>query len=353
MADTRLMWIESETGTPKLVERPQESRESEMPSVDDVIQRNDKQAAQQLQQGYKQAQGLIDRQITQGRQAILNQYQIRRNDMKRRYDAETDPKRKQSILDQTMSAKSQALAKIQALVDKHAPEKQDLDAQMQAEVQKMQQFVQQRNARIQYTRQLVQGGFMDPIQAKKAEYKSIGINWTPPKQQQTSEQKKAQLIRDIRTIDARLKKFTPAQAGAFRNIIPGGKPFRSTKAVYTDPFTGEERKLDPKNPKDAQTIEEMHELNRVRKDMLGELQGIYISENPALGKNIEDTQRFQDAIKIANNGGHQNIETSIRKKIGEQNKGKRVRVKAPDGQTGTVSQKELATFLAQGYKRVQ
>lgn len=312
MAESRLMWTKSATGTPKLVERSQEVR---MPSVDEVIERNDKQATQQLQQGYKQAQGLIDRQIAQGRQAILNQYEIRRNDMRRKYDAEVDPKRKQSILDQTMSAKSQAMAKIQALTDKHAPEKQDLDARMQAEVQKLTQQAQVRSTRLQAIRDLVASGIItDPAVVQQAEYKAaygVDVPLSRFKQQgPTPEAKKAQLVRDIRTIDARLKKFTPSEKGLFL----------TSRSKIIDPFTGKERTLKKENPEDAAIIEDMNELNRVRGVMLDELQSIYISENPALRKDIEDTQRFRDAVKIANSGGHQNIETSIRKQIGKPTK---------------------------------
>ena len=353
MPDSRLMWTESETGTPKLVERPQEPRESEIPSIDEVIEQNDKQATQQLQQQYKQAQGLIDRQIAQGRQAILNQYEIRRSDMRRKYDAETDPKRKQSILDQTMSAKSQAMAKIQALNDKHAPEKQELDTQMQSEVQKLTQQAGMRNFRLQTIRQLVQDGSMDPIKAKKAEYKMIGIDWAPPRQQQTSKARKTQLVTDIRNIDARLKQYTPGQTGSWLNIIPGGKPFEDVKPIIVDPFTGEERKLDPKNEEDAQIIEDMRNMNVARENMINELQDIYIAENPALAKQIKDTQLFKDAAKIVANGGRLNIEGSIRKKIGEQNKGKLVQMRAPDGEIGGIPQKNIASALAQGFKRVQ
>lgn len=315
MAESRLMWTESETGTPKLVERPQEPR---MPSVDETIQRNDKQAAQQLQQQYKQAKTIIDRQIAQGRQAILNQYEIRRNDMKRKYDAETDPKRKQTILDQTMSARSQTEAKIQALVDKHAPENQELDARMQAEVQKLTQQAQMRNTRLQAVRDLTTSGIItDPAVAQQAEYKAaygVTIPLSRFKQQGPSpEQKKAQLVRDIRSLDARLKQFTPSEKGWLL----------TTRSKIIDPSTGEERTLKKENPEDAQIIATMDALDTARNDMIKELQSIYIAQSPTLRKKLEDIQRFRDAKKIIANGGNLNIEGSIRKKIGEQSKGKK------------------------------
>lgn len=319
MPDTRLMWTESATGTPKLVERPQEPRESEIPSVDEVIERNDKQAAQQLQQGYKQAQGLIDRQVAQGRQAILNQYEIRRNDMRRKYDAESDPKRKQAILDQTMSAKSQAMAKIQALMDKHAPEKQDLDAQMQAEVQKLTRQAEIRSTRLQAIRDLVASGIItDPAVAQQAEYKAAyGVDIPLARfkpQGPTPEAKKAQLVRDIRNLDASLERFTPGD--------PGKGLFNlAEKAKYTDPSTGEERKLNPKNPEDAVIIGQMNNLIKAREDLRSQYQNIILMENPSFRAAIEKTQAYNAAKNIysgksdAIKGG--SIEASIRKQVGK------------------------------------
>lgn len=295
---------------------------SVMPSVDEVIEQNNKQAAQQLQQQYKQAQGLIDRQIAQGRQAILNQYEIRRNDMKRKYDAEADPKRKQTILDQTMSARSQTMAKIQALMDKHAPEKQNLDTQMQAEVQKLTRQAEIRNTRLQAIRDLTASGIItDPAVVQQAEYKAaygVDIPLARFKQQGPSpEAKKAQLVRDIRNLDASLERFTPGQAGLFRNIIPGGKPFRAIKPTYIDPVTGEERKLEPDDPGDAAIISQMNNLLKAREDLRSQYQNIILMENPSFRAAIEKTQRFNAAKKQVTGkaGGH--IEASIRKQIGK------------------------------------
>jgi hypothetical protein len=332
------------------------TQEPRVPSVDEVIERNDKQTVQQLQQGYKQAQGLIDRDIANGRQAILNQYEIRRNDMKRKYDAETDPKRKQAILDQTMSAKSQAMAKIQALMDKHAPEKQELDAQMQAEVQKFQQSVQTRNTRLQAIRDAAAAGIItDPAVVQQAEFNAAyGVTIPLDKFKQpkgpSPEAKKAQLVRDIRNLDNSLKRFTPGD--------PGKGVFNlASKAKYVDPVTGEERKLNPNDPGDAAIIGQMNNLVKAREDLRKQYQNIILMENPSFRAAIEKTQRFDDAKKIysgKNNttkGG--SIEASIRKQAGEQNKGKMVQMRHPDGRVGGIPQKNVAAALAHGFKRVQ
>jgi protein-tyrosine-phosphatase len=335
--------------------------DTRIPSIDETIERNDKQASQRLQQGYKQAKGLIDRQIAQGRQAIENQYKFKHADMKRKYQAAVragDIKGAQRLTDQIQSFRSQAMAKIQALNDKHAPENQELHARMQAEVQKLTQQAQMRNTRLQAIRDAVSAKIItDPAVAQQAEYNAaygVIIPLSRFKAQSPSpEQKKAQLKRDIQSINNRLEQFTPGQTGSWLNIIPGGKPFEDVKPVIVDPFTGEKRKLDSKNPEDAQIIEDMHGLNTAREGMIKEYQDILITENPAIAKEIKDTQRWKDAEKISANGGRLNIEGSIRKTIGEQNKGKLIMMRAPDGEVGGIPQKNVASALAQGFKRVQ
>ena len=333
------------------------AEERKIPPIDETIQQNDEQAVQQLKQQYKQVQGLMDSQIASGRQAILNQYKIRRSDLERKYKAAADPKQKQSILDQTMSVRSQTMAKIQALMDKHAPEKQKLDATMQARMQEMAQEAKERNARLQVVRDLYASGIIpDPALVQQAEYKAAyGVTIPLNEFRQnvpSSRQKKAQLTTDIRNINARLRRFTPGKAGSWLNIIPGGKSFKDTKAIFMDPYTNEERELDPDNEKDKIIIDQMIDLKRIRDEKVNEYQNILIEENPAAKKEIEDVQRYNDAKKIAANGENLNIEESIRKTVGDQNKGKLVQMRAPDGEEGGIPQKSVAAALLAGFKRI-
>jgi hypothetical protein len=317
--------------------------DTEIPSVDNIIKTNDENRARQLQAQFSQAEGGINRQIGYETQAITRQYEIKRADMRRKYDA-ADPEKKKSILDQTHSLRSQTMAKLQAINDKYTPAKDELGKTLEIEMQKIAQENQQRNFRLQNIRQLVQAGHMDATEAKKAEYKLIGINWQPPKTA-SPEAKKAQLVRDIKTIDARLAKFTPGDSGeGIWNLKSNPK--------YVDPFTGEERKLNPKNENDALIIKDMRNLNIARTDLINELQNTLISENPTIKARLDRINQFKTASEQAKNGGRSNIETAIRNEIGNQNKNKRVRVQSPTGQTGTVSQNELDTFIAQGYKRI-
>ena len=310
--------MKSNWGQPVQADSAVEPQEPRMPSIDEVIEQNNEQAAQRLQQQYKQAKGLIDKQIEYGRQAILNQYEIKRIDMKRKHSAEADPKRKQAILDQTLSVKSQTEAKIQALTDKHAPENQELDARMQAEVQKLTQQAQMRSVRLQAIRDASSAGIItDPAVVQQAEYNAaygVTIPLSRFKSQSPSpKERKAQLATDIRSLTNRLERFSPSEKHWHG----------TTRSTFVDDTTGEERTLDQNDPNDAVIIENMKALSTARDDMVKELQSIYIAESPTLRKQLEDIQRYRDAKKIAANGGSLNIEGSIRKQIGEQNKGKK------------------------------
>ena len=258
MPDTRLEWT-NQDGTPKLVERVQTPVpvNNEPPSVDMIIQQQDKQTIQRLQQQFNQASGVIKQQVDDEKQAILNQYLIRNADMKRKYDAETDPQRKQSILDQTLSIKSQVTGKIQELNDKFLPANRELETVMNTEMQKVQQASAQRDFRLQTIRQLVQAGNMDPIQAKKAEYKMMGIDWEPPARQSPTTQL-SELRAKITDIDKVLKRYTPSKE---RTLLKNkGQWWGKDTATYLDPITGETRKLDPDKPEDQNIITQMDTL---------------------------------------------------------------------------------------------
>jgi hypothetical protein len=303
--ESRLMWVESESGVPKLVERPQAPAPSEIPSVDDIIQMNDRQSVKQLQTQFKQTESQIDQQISYERQAILNQYEIKNADMKRRYDA-APAEKKQAILDQTLSFKSQALAKIQAINDKYAPAKDNLNKTLEAEMQKISQAAQIRNFRLQTVRQLVQAGHMDATHAKQAEYKLVGIDWRPPK---SSRSEKAQLVTDIGNLDKMLERFTPGDTGeGIFNL--------RTKPTYLDPVTGETRKLNPKNEADAAIIGQMNNLIKAREDLRKKYQQTLLMENPSFRAAIEKNEQFRKA-KAAHMSGTGNIETAVRQEVGK------------------------------------
>jgi len=299
MPDTRLEWT-NQDGTPKLVERVQTPVpvNNEPPSVDMIIQQQDKQTIQRLQQQFNQASGVIKQQVDDEKQAILNQYLIRNADMKRKYDAETDPQRKQSILDQTLSIKSQVTGKIQELNDKFLPANRELETVMNTEMQKVQQASAQRDFRLQTIRQLVQAGNMDPIQAKKAEYKMMGIDWEPPARQSPTTQL-SELRARIAGMNSELKRYTPATSGA--GILTLAK-----KATYLDPMTGETRNLDPFKSEDRAIITQMDALAKERNTTMMQHQALLMAspefrtyaEKKAIWDAAEATMTGKDTGKL-------------------------------------------------------
>lgn len=317
----------------------QEQPENTIPSVDSLIQRQDKQAVQQLQQKFSQASSQIDRVANDAKQAISNQFRIRQADFRRKFNAEKDPDRKQAIEDQMLSAKSAATGKIQAIDDKHAPARRELQTAMNVEAQKLKGAAQQRRVQLQTIRQLEQANLMDATHAKKAAYKLAGINWEPPKQQ--IEQAKTAIETDLRGLRAIIKAYDykPKAGMQTFGVTPYGK--------LTDPITGKIRKA---TKEDAEQIQ----LLKKREGQLVEnLQNLYMQSDPRFRMPIERAQQWAEASKALAGGDRSNIETAILDKLGKQNKGKLVRMRAPDGRVGGIPQKNVAAALAQGYERVQ
>ena len=172
-----MKWVEVD-GRRTLINNPDYT--ARVPSVDKLIQRADNQAIKQLQQQFAQAESQIKQRHNDEIKALSNQYNIRRADMKRKWDAARavkDYAKANSILDQQYSFKSQCEAKVQALNDKYHSAKRELKTTFDTETQKMRSGIEQRNLRIQTIRQLVaEGTITDPAVALQAEYKLFGID---------------------------------------------------------------------------------------------------------------------------------------------------------------------------------
>jgi uncharacterized protein (DUF1015 family) len=78
-------------------------------------------AAQQLKQQFDRAAGEIKLQIDDEQRAINNQFRIRQQAMRVKFDAERDPQKKSAIEKQMADIKTQFEGKLQAVRDKHHP----------------------------------------------------------------------------------------------------------------------------------------------------------------------------------------------------------------------------------------
>jgi len=346
MPDTRLEWVESATGTPKLVERQPEQNQGPPPPVDVIAKQRDKQAMKMLQEQLGKVEAEEGQKMGDELSAINNQFMLKQRAMRAKFDAERDPARKQSIQQQMMDIKTQFQGKMQGVKDKYAPTKRQVEQARASGMQQIQQAAQKRDFELQVLRKNV-NNFKSDAFLRQAEYKAIGID-VPLSQLEVKpdpEQTKQRIVRDIRVLDTVLERYTP---GKVVNNWFDKKP------LYVDPMTGEERKLDSKNPEDAAIINSMRGLEAKNKELRAQLQELYL-QDPNTRAAVENSQRRKDAKNMylpSNNtekGG--SIEASITNTISKQNKG-RVRVQSPNGQTGTVTEKELASYIAQGFKRI-
>jgi hypothetical protein len=194
---------------------------------------------------------------------------------------------------------------------------------------------------------------VDPALIKQYELKLLGVDapLSSLRPQPNVEQRKAQLKRDIQSLDSMLKSFTPAKAGGLRYAIPGGRSPFGKKATMTDPLTGKEVKLDPETEQGAAVISKMMGLHSQREEKLRQYQQLLL-QDPRYRAAVEGSRALQNANKIMNGTKKQGggLKETMTVAV---NKDKRVRVKSPSGQTGTVTQKELAGYLAQGFERIQ
>ena len=353
MPDTRLEWVDSGSGVPKLVEKQSQQNTGTPPPVDVIIQQRDKQMLQRLQGEFNKAASAMKQQIEDDKRSIHSKYMFAEANLKRQWDAEKDPGRKQTLLNQKKTLESQALSRLADIDNKYVPANREMKGAYDAEIQKMQWTNAQRDFRLQTIRQLTQTGVItDPYLAKQAEYKALGIDipitaLRPEKQGPDPKETKAALIRDIGSIDKMLERYTPGKVTNWNDWS------LDRKAKYTDPETGEERKLNPKNPEDKAIIDDMTNLIKQQGKLREALHANMLAEDPRYGQIFRDQENRRNGADIfldrdAKGGG---IGESITNAISKQNKG-RVRVQSPGGQTGTVTENELASYIAQGFKRI-
>ena len=331
---------------------------NQMPPADVIAQQNDKQVMQRLQQEFGKAASAVKLEMEDTKMSIRSNFKFASGDLKRQYDAERDPGRKQALFSRNETLVSQTMAKLAAVDNKFAPTNREMKGAYDAEVGKLKQAAQQRDLKLQTIRQLTTNGFItDPAIARQAEYKMLfGVDvplsaLRPPKQENPKEIK-ATLIRDIGNIDKLLERFTPIRE---RTLLKDkGIWWGHAGGKYVDPETREERKLNPKKPEDKAIMDDRDNLIRQQGELRKALHANMLAEDPAYGQIFRDQEDRQKAKKDYLDPGAKggSIEGSITNTIAEQNKGKRIRVQSPGGQTGTVTEKELASYMAQGYKRI-
>ena len=262
-----------------------------IPSVDDIIQQRDKQIMQQLQQRHSQVAGDIKQRSEDEKRSIRSRHAFAVANLKRQYDAEKDPGRKQTILNQKKTLEFQSMSKLTDIDNKYLPENRELETAMKIEMQKIQQANTKRNFRLQTIRQLTQAGVItNPYLAQQAEYKALGIDipLSALQPQESAQRQKAQMVTDIRNLDATLERYTQAR------IVKWG---RDVKPSYLDPTTGETRKLNQKDAEDKAIIDQMDSLIQARKELRAKYQQTLLNENPAYRTAIEAQQDFSAASK--------------------------------------------------------
>ena len=316
----------------------------QLPSVDQIIQQNDKQMMQRLQKEFTKVASEVRQQVEDDKRSIRSKHMFAEANLKRQWDAEKDPGRKQTLLNQKKTLESQTLSKLADVDNKYFPTNRSMKQAYDTEIQKLQQAAQKRDFELQVLRKNV-GNFKSNALARQAEYKAIGID-VPLSQLEVKpnpEQRKAMLVRDIKNLDEMLDRFTPVRD---RTLIKDkGIWWGTTGGDYIDPITGEERKLDPEKPEDKVIIDKMNALIEQRENLRGKLQELYL-QIPEYRQVIQDQQNRRNAKNIhlpsnsaAKGGG---IKESITNLNSKHKKG-RIRVKYTGGQNGTVNEKEIAS----------
>ena len=327
MPDTRLEWIDSDSGVPKLVEKQPQQNTGTPPPVDAIIQQRDKQMLQRLQGEFSKAASAMKQQIEDDKRSIRSKHMFAEANLKRQWDAEKDPQRRQVLLNQKETMESQTLSRLADIDNKYVPTNREMKGVYDAEIQKMQRTNAQRDFRLQTIRQLTQTGVItDPYLAKQAEYKALGIDIpiTALRPKINSEQRRASLIRNIGTLDEMLDRFTPVRD---RTLVKDkGIWWGTTGGDYIDPITGEKRKLNPKNEDDKVIIDDLNALIGQREKLRNELRSDML-QDPQFRQTLQDQEILQNAHKeylpsnSAAKGG--NLEMSITNTISKQNKGKK------------------------------
>lgn len=170
----RMKWVEVD-GRRTLINNPDYT--ARIPSVDELLKQKDQRTMRTLQQQYNQANAAIEKESNDGLRALNNQYNIRLKAMHAKFKSERDPEKRSAIEKQMIDIRTQFTGKAQALKDKFFPARRDLKTAVDAEIQKIQRSVEQRNLRLQIIRQhIAEGRITDPAVALQAEYKLLGID---------------------------------------------------------------------------------------------------------------------------------------------------------------------------------
>ena len=293
MPDTRLEWVESDSGVPKLVEKQPEQNQGPPPPVDVIAKQRDKQAVKMLQEQLGKVEAEEGQKMGDELSAINNQFMLKQRAMRAKFDAERDPARKQSIQQQMMDIKTQFQGKMQGVKDKYAPTKRQVEQARASGMQQIQQAAQKRDFELQVLRRNA-GNFKSDALVRQAEYKAMGID-VPLSQLEVTpdpEQRKASLVRDIGGLDASLKRFTPSKTTGYFDLA------LDKKAKYTDPLTGEERDLNPKDERDKAIIDQMHAMAKRREELRGQFQDLLMQEDPRYRQTVQDSEDRKKAKDI-------------------------------------------------------
>ena len=329
----------------------------QIPSAIQVTQQRDEQQAQALKREFDSEMSLIDTESNHSLRAAVNQFNIKKNRLRDKFDSERDPAKKQALEQQYLDMLSQFDGTEQGIKDKFQPQRSKLEIIRDAGMKEIQAAAEGRQKTLNDLRQLHAAGIItDPAVIRQAEFKLLlgkDIPLSAFRPQPNIEDRKRILKRDIGTLDAMLDRFTPIRERTL--LRDKGIWWGKTGGDYVDPITGEERKLNPKNEEDAVIIEHMTALSKKGEELRGELHSIML-QNPAYRQTLQDQEDRQKAQRQylpgnrTEKGG--NIEMSLTNTISKQNKNKRIRVQSPSGQSGTVTEKELASYIAQGFKRI-
>jgi len=277
-----------------------------IPSVDDIIQQRDKQITQQLQQRYNQVAGGIKQRSEDEKRSIRSRHAFAVANLKRQYDAEKDPGRKQTILNQKITLEYQSMSKLADIDNKYLPENRELETAMKIEMQKIQQANAKRDFEIQLIRKhTAEGRFRSNALARQAEYKALGIDvplseLQPQERQQSPSAQLSQLKTKIDNIDEILTRYTPSKERTIRDVIWWGK----SAAKIKDPLTGEERKLNPDNEEDQAIAANMDKLMEEGRTLRAQHQAILLA-SPEFRTYAEQVEVWENAKKTINGGGTQ------------------------------------------------
>jgi predicted transcriptional regulator len=314
-------------------------RQPEPPLANDLLAQMSKRAIKSVNEkyapGFQQIQTALNYEI----QNVTKQFDIKQQDMYRLFTSESDPDRKKAIESRMLTAKNAAQAKISALQNKQQPAIDELNAAMRQEIQGVQRKATEKDIALQTIKGLVQDGRMDAVQAKKAEYKMVGINWEPPKSQvATLEQEKTAIEDDLRDVTKLLTgyDYKPGAGMQTFGITPYGK--------FTDPITGKKRKATKEEAAQFKQLEER------KRQLTKDYQNLLMQSDPRFRTTIERDRRNREASKALTGGARPNLETAIRSTIGKETR-LPVRQMIKKLRTQGLDREEIrAQLIGMGYK---